>query len=72
MPADTYDAAAAYVSDQLEYEMARQTLGPEAEVRLRARDDRQMQAAIRVLRRSRTPESAVAAAMTEQLRIQGH
>ncbi len=72
VPADTYDAAAPYVSDQLEYEMARQTLGPEAEVRLRARDDRQMQAAIRVLRRSRTPESAVAAAMTEQLRMQGH
>jgi carboxyl-terminal processing protease len=67
VPRATYLSAAAYIDDQLDYEVARLALGPGAEARRRVRSDRQLQAALTVLRRARTQEQALAiAALTRQ------
>ena len=59
--------AAVYIDDQLDYEVTRVALGPRAEARHRIRSDRQLQAAITVLRRARTEEQALGlAALTRQ------
>ena len=50
---DTFDVASGYVDEQLGYEITRAVFGPVAEARRRALSDRQMQTAVRLLRRGR-------------------
>lgn len=67
VPREALVAAAAYIDDQLDYEVTRIALGSAAEARQRTRSDRQLQAALTVLRRSATQEQALAfAALTRQ------
>jgi carboxyl-terminal processing protease len=68
LPFDTYDAASGYVDEQLGYEITREVFGPVAEARRRALSDRQMQTAVRLLRRGRTQEQVLAAALAERAR----
>ncbi len=63
---DTFDIASGYVDEQLGYEIARAVFGPVAEARRRALSDRQMQAAVRLLRRGRTQEQVLIVAQTER------
>jgi carboxyl-terminal processing protease len=64
----TFDNASPYVDDQLGYEISRTVFGPAAEVRRRAMSDRQMQTAVRLLRRARTQENLLIVAATERSR----
>jgi hypothetical protein len=66
LPRPIYDNASDYVDDQLGYEITRTVFGPAVEVRRRALSDRQMQAAVRLLRRGRTQESLLAVAAAER------
>jgi carboxyl-terminal processing protease len=68
LPRTTFDNASAYVDDQLGYEITRASFGPAAEVRRRAVSDRQMQTAVRLLRRARTQDSLLAIAAAERSR----
>jgi carboxyl-terminal processing protease len=68
LPRTTFDNASAYVDEQLGYEIARELFGPLAEARRRAFSDRQMQTAVRLLRRARTQEEALGIALTERAR----
>lgn len=68
LPRATFDNAFAYVDDQLGYEISRATFGPAASLRRQAASDRQMQAAVRLLRRGRTQESVLAIAASERSR----
>ncbi|HEU4681206.1 MAG TPA: S41 family peptidase [Gemmatimonadales bacterium] len=68
LPRDTYDAASGYVDEQLGYEVTRVVFGPVAEARRRALSDRQMQTAVRLLRRGRTQEQVLAVAQAERAR----
>ena len=68
LPRTTFDNAAGYVDEQLGYEIARELFGSLAEARRRAYSDRQMQTAVRLLRRARTQEEALAIALTERAR----
>jgi carboxyl-terminal processing protease len=68
LPRTTYDNASAYVDEQLGYEISRALFGPLAEARRRAMSDRQMQTAVRLLRRARTQEEALAIAATDRAR----
>jgi carboxyl-terminal processing protease len=63
-----FDNASSYVDDQLGYEITRAVFGPAAEVRRRALSDRQMQTAVRLLRRSRTQDTLLVLAATERTR----
>ena len=47
---ETYEDASAYIADQLGYEIARELFGTESVVRRQAKADRQLQAALRLLR----------------------
>jgi carboxyl-terminal processing protease len=64
----TFDNASAYIDEQLGYEITRELFGPAAEARRRALSDRQMQAAVRLLRRARTQEEALTIAAAERAR----
>jgi carboxyl-terminal processing protease len=65
---DTFDIASGYVDEQLGYEIARTVFGPVAEARRRALSDRQMQAAVRLLRRGGTQEQVLIVADAERAR----
>ncbi|HEY3011739.1 MAG TPA: S41 family peptidase [Gemmatimonadales bacterium] len=68
LPRTTFDNASGYVDEQLGYEIARALFGPAAEARRRALSDRQMQTAVRLLRRARTQEEALTVAAAERAR----
>ena len=63
---ETYEEASAYVADQLGYEIARELFGTESVVRRQAKADRQMQAALRLLRGSHTQQETITAAVASQ------
>jgi carboxyl-terminal processing protease len=65
---ETFDTASAYVDEQLGYQIAGAVFGPVAEARRRAVSDRQMQIAMRLLRRSHTQDQALAIALAERAR----
>ncbi len=62
----TYDDAASYVNEQLGNEIARELFGTESVVRRQAKADRQLQAALRLLRGSRTQQEALTSAVAAQ------
>jgi hypothetical protein len=68
LPRPLYDNASAYVDEQLGYEITRAVFGPVAEARRRALSDRQMQTAVRLMRRARTQDQAIAIAVAERAR----
>jgi carboxyl-terminal processing protease len=68
VPRTTFDNASAYVDEQLGYEITRELFGAAAEARRRALSDRQMQTAVRLLRRARTQEEALTIAAAERAR----
>jgi carboxyl-terminal processing protease len=68
LPHDIFDVASGYVDEQLGYEIGRVVFGPVAEARRRALSDRQMQAAVRLLRRSKSQEQVIAVAEAERAR----
>ena len=55
----TYDLAAAYVDEQLGYEIARAFFGSDSCSAGRRRSDRQLQAALRIMRGARTQDDAL-------------
>jgi carboxyl-terminal processing protease len=63
---ETYEEASAYVADQLGYEIARELFGTESVVRRQAKADRQLQAALRLLRGSDTQQETITAAVAAQ------
>jgi carboxyl-terminal processing protease len=65
---DLFDVASGYVDEQLGYEITRAVFGPVAEARRRAMSDRQMQLAVRLLRRARTQEQVLAVTQAERAR----
>jgi hypothetical protein len=66
---DTFDIASGYIDEQLGYEIARTVFGPVAEARRRALSDRQMQTAVRLLRRGRTQEQVLIVADAERAKM---
>jgi carboxyl-terminal processing protease len=68
LPRAAFDLANSYVDEQLGYEITREVFGPGAEARRRAMSDRQMQTAVRLLRRARTQEQVLAVAAAERAR----
>jgi hypothetical protein len=66
LPRTTFDNASAYIDEQLGYEITRALFGPVAEARRRALSDRQMQSAVRLLRRARTQNEALTIAVAER------
>ena len=66
---ETFDNASGYVDEQLGYEITRAVFGPAAEARRRALSDRQMQTAVRLLRRTRSQEQVLAVAQAERTRV---
>lgn len=68
VPRDIFDNASGYVDEQLGYEIAKVVFGPLAEAKRRAMSDRQMQTAVRLLRRGRTQEEILAIAQAERAR----
>jgi carboxyl-terminal processing protease len=66
LPRVTYDNASAYIDEQLGYEITRALFGSVAEARRRALSDRQMQAAVRLLRRARSQDHALSIAVAER------
>ena len=69
LPRGTYDAASGYVDEQLGYEITRTVFGAVSEARRRALSDRQMQAAVKLLRRGKTQEEVLTVAQAERARI---
>lgn len=67
----TYDGASGYVDEQLGYEITRAVFGAVAEARRRALSDRQMQTAVRLLRRTTTQEQVLTVAQAERARTAG-
>jgi hypothetical protein len=63
---DTYDAAVPYVAEQLGYEMTRELFGAESVVRRQAKGDRQLQAALRLVRASGNQQEAITSAVAAQ------
>jgi hypothetical protein len=63
---ETFEEAAGYVSDQLGYEIARELFGTESVVRRQAKADRQLQAALRLLRGAESQQEAITAAVAAQ------
>jgi carboxyl-terminal processing protease len=68
LPRNTFDDASGYVDEQLGYEITRAVFGPVAEARRRAMSDRQMQTAVRLLRRARSQEQVLSLAQAERAR----
>jgi len=65
----TFDSGSGYVDEQLGYEITRALFGAVAEARRRALSDRQMQTAVRLLRRGETQEQVLTVARTERGRM---
>jgi hypothetical protein len=65
----TFDRASGYVDEQLGYEITRAVFGAVAEARRRALSDRQMQTAVRLLRRAGTQEQVLTVAQSERTRM---
>jgi carboxyl-terminal processing protease len=63
---ETYEEASAYVSDQLGYEIARELFGTESVVRRQAKADRQLQAALRLIKGSDSQQETITAAVAAQ------
>ena len=63
---ETYEEAAGYVADQLGYEIARELFGIESVVRRQAQGDRQLQAALRLLRGAQTQQETITTAVAAQ------
>lgn len=63
---ESFDEAAPYVSEQLGYELTRERFGTESVVRRQAKADRQLQAALRLLRETDTQQEAITAAVAAQ------
>jgi carboxyl-terminal processing protease len=63
----TFDLAGDFVQDQLENELARAFFGSDSLLRRKARGDRQLQAALTVIRGVDTQDDALTAAMRMQL-----
>jgi carboxyl-terminal processing protease len=63
----TFDLAGDFVQDQLENELARAFFGSDSLLRRKARSDRQLQAALTVIRGVDTQDDALTAAMRMQL-----
>ena len=63
---ETFEEASGYVSDQLGYEIARELFGTESVVRRQAKADRQLQAALKLLRSSHTQREAITGAVAAQ------
>jgi hypothetical protein len=63
----TFDLARDFVQDQLENELARAFFGSDSLIRRKARTDRQLQAALTVIRGVDTQDDALTAAMRMQL-----
>jgi carboxyl-terminal processing protease len=61
----TFAQAGSLVDEQLGYEIARYVFGRPAEFRRRARNDRQMQVALELLRRAQSPQDLLSAAMAQ-------
>lgn len=61
-----FDSAASYVDEQLGNEIARELFGTESVVRRQARVDRQLQAALRLLRTTASQQEALTAAVAAQ------
>jgi carboxyl-terminal processing protease len=66
LPRETYEEAASYVSEQLGNEIARELFGTESVVRRQAKADRQLQAALRLVRRTGTQQEMLTAAVAAQ------
>ncbi len=62
MSDETFAKGGSLVDQQLSYEIARYVFGRPSEFRRRARDDRQMQAALSLLRRAQNPKDLLALA----------
>ena len=62
----TYDSAGSYVSEQLGNEIARELFGTESVVRRQAKADRQLQAALRLLRGGGNQQDILTAAVAAQ------
>jgi carboxyl-terminal processing protease len=63
---ETYEEAAGYVADQLGYEISRELFGTEAVVRRQAKADRQLQAALRLVRNAKTQQETITTAVAAQ------
>jgi carboxyl-terminal processing protease len=63
----TYDVAGEFIQDQLDNELARAFFGSDSLLRRKARHDRQLQAAVQVIREAPTQDDALTAAMRAQL-----
>jgi carboxyl-terminal processing protease len=63
---ETYEEASGYVADQLGYEIARELFGTESVVRRQAKADRQLQAALRLLRGSESQQETITTAIAAQ------
>jgi carboxyl-terminal processing protease len=63
---ETYEDAAQYVADQLGYEITREMFGTESVVRRQSKGDRQLQAALRLLRNADSQQEAITAAVAAQ------
>ncbi|HUR95567.1 MAG TPA: S41 family peptidase [Gemmatimonadales bacterium] len=64
---ETYDLAGGFVEEQLANELARAFFGSDSVLRRKARNDRQLQAALQIVRTSKTQDDALNAAMRAQL-----
>ncbi len=63
----TYDLAGGFVEEELGNELARAFFGSDSLLRRKARNDRQLQAALQVIRGSKSQDDALTAAMRAQL-----
>jgi carboxyl-terminal processing protease len=63
---ETFEDASPYVADQLGYEIARELFGTESVVRRQAKADRQLQAALLLLRSSDSQQETITAAVAAQ------
>ena len=63
----TYDLASDYIQEQLGTELTRAFFGSESVLRRKARSDRQLQAALQVIRGAPTQDDALTGAMRVQL-----
>jgi carboxyl-terminal processing protease len=63
---ETYEDASGYVADQLGYEIARELFGTESVVRRQAKADRQLQAALRLLRSAESQQETITSAVAAQ------
>lgn len=68
---ETVEGAARFVDQELGYAIARELFGESAEVRRRVRDDRQLQIAVALIRRSHTPRDVIAITSARQAEVSG-